>query len=335
MISANERLCDGFLETGKGEAQRARPARWLMSAMIRVVLCACVLLTTLPTLSNAQAGAAAGVESGKRGEEAFKKAIDRLKSPDAAVRAQSADEMGRRGYRMRKEISDILRPIMLTDTESSVRAAAGRALGRLGVREAVPDLVRALRDRSADVRVVAAAALWRLPDAAAVSALLERCSDSEPAVREWSALALGVIGDRHAAPQLVTMLTDKERAVRLAAVRGLGRIGDPEATKPLLGYLSSSSRDNEEKEEVVNSLASIKGPDKVNALVQLLNAAENDTDQQVRVIGALGQVGDALVIPRLRRQTGEDVPAAVRTAATDAIKAVQDRIKAKAAAGKP
>lgn len=335
MPEAMTRRCY-LIETSEGCGPRAKPARWLMSAMNRVLVCACVAaLATIPYAVKAQEAPAAE-QSGKRGEEAFKKAIERLKSPEAAVRAEAADEMGRRGYRMRKEISEVLRPLMLNDPESIVRAAAGRALGRLGVREAVPDLVRALRDKSADVRVVAAAALWRLPDAAAVSALLERCSDTEAAVREWSALALGVIGDRHAAPQLITMLSDSERSVRLAAVRGLGRIGAPEALKPLIGYLATGAHDDEEKEEVVNSLASIKGPDKVNALVQLLNGAEADQAQKIRIIVALGQVGDALVIPRLRRHTQDDEPAAVRSVALEAITAVQERIKStKQGEGKP
>ena len=116
-----------------------------MSAMKRVLVCACVtLLGMAPRAVNAQAQPPAAEQgAAKRGEEAFKRAIDRLKSPDATVRADAADEIGRRGYRMRKEISEVLRPIMLTDPESTVRAAAGRALGRLGVREAEPDLVRA------------------------------------------------------------------------------------------------------------------------------------------------------------------------------------------------
>ena len=59
-----------------------------------------------------------------------------------------------------------------------MRAAAGRALGRLGVREAVPDLIAALEDKSPDVRVVAAAALWRLPDPSAVDPLTRHLADS-------------------------------------------------------------------------------------------------------------------------------------------------------------
>lgn len=293
----------------------------------RVLVCACLMGavgTVPPALAQDTAAAAEKV----RGEEAFKKAMDRLKSNDAGERAQAADEMGRRGYRLRNEIASVLRPLLNGDPDSTVRAAAGRALGRLGVREAVPDLVRALRDTSSDVRVVAAAALWRLPDALAVTPLLERLRDNEAAVREWSALALGVIGDKRGTAEMIRLLGDPERSVRLAAVRSLGRIGEPEGLKPLLGYLSSGNRDEEEREEVVNSLASLRGPEKVNALGQLL-ASSRDDAQKIRLISALGQVGDALALPRLRKHTNDQESPAVRAAATEAIIALQERIKSK------
>jgi HEAT repeat protein len=293
----------------------------------RVLLCMC-LACLWPVASPVAAQESAAEKA--RGEEAFKKALDRLKSSDAAERATAADEMGRRGYRLRKEIADVLRPVLNSDPDSTVRAAAGRALGRLGAREAVPDLVRALRDTSSDVRVVAAAALWRLPDPSAVVSLLERLHDNEAAVREWSALALGVIGDRRGTPEMIRLLNDPERSVRLAAVRSLGRIGDVDGLKPLVGYLAGN-RDDEEKEEVVNSLASLKGPEKVAALLSLLASADRDEAQKVRLLSALGQVGDAPVIPRLRRHTNDNEPQSVRTAATDAIAAVQERTKGKPA----
>jgi len=309
-----------------------------MSWWQRGVLWACLggsPLVAIPVHSRVQAQEAPGDKA--KGEEAFKKALERLKSDQAAERAAAADEMGRRGYRLRNEIAEVLRPLLNSDPDSTVRAAAGRALGRLGVREAVPDLVKALRDTSSDVRVVAAAALWRLPDASAVQPLLDRLHDNESAVREWSALALGVIGDRRRTPEMIRLLGDPERSVRLAAVRSLGRIGDPEGLKPLLTYLSSGNRDEEEKEEVVNSLASLRGPEKVNALVQLLQSTTRDDAQKIRLLSALGQVGDALVLSRLRKHTNDEESPSVRAAATEAIIAVQERSKGKPAesAAKP
>jgi HEAT repeat protein len=250
------------------------------------------------------------------------------------VRAASANEMGRRGYRFRREIAELLRPLLRTDPEPVVRAAAGRALGRLGAREAVPDLVAALGDASADVRVVAAAALWRLPDPSATAPLLERVKDSDKTVREWAALALGVIGDKRAVSEMVRLLGDPERNVRLAAVRSLGRIGDPEGLEPIKKYVRAGKRDAEERDEVIAAIVSMKGDGRAPALLDLLET-ETDADQQVRLIAALGKIGGAQVLPALRKKaTGG--PAEVRDAANKAIAEVAGRSRSeKASSGEP
>jgi HEAT repeat protein len=215
--------------------------------------------------------------------------------------------------------------VLRSDPEPAVRAAAGRALGRLGEREALPDLIEALEDASPDVRVVAAAALWRLPDPAAVPALMRRTADAESAVREWSAQALGVIGDSRATPEVARLLSDPERAVRVAAVLSLGRIGDGAALEPLVGYLAAGGRDEEEKEEVVHAIVNVQSPRKVEALFTLLAASEQDPAQRLRLLAALGQVADLPAAARLKPYTLPASPAPVRKAAKQAIAAIEAR----------
>lgn len=307
-----------------------------MGSMKRALLWVCLSLTAVPfaTALEAQAddaGAAAVSESKSKGDEAFRKATDRLKAKDPNERAAAANEMGRRGYRFRREIAELLRPLLRNDPEPVVRAAAGRALGRLGVREAVPDLVAALSDTSADVRVVAAAALWRLPDPSATAPLLEHVKDQDKAVREWSALALGVIGDKRAVAEMVRLLGDPERSVRLAAVRSLGRIGDPDGLEPVTKYLKSGKRDAEERDEGIAAIVSMKG-ERVPALLSLLEGAESDADQQVRVIIALGKVGTSKELPVLRKKATGGGAAEVRDAANKAIAEIAGRLKSEKAA---
>lgn len=257
-------------------------------------------------------------------------AMQRLRQGSPEERASAADVLGRRAYRQRDAITPVLRELIRNDTDWRVRASAGRAIGRLGTRDAVPDLVRALRDPVVDVRVVAAAAIWRLPDPAAVPALVELLADADASARQWAALALGVIRDTRATQPLVRLLADPEKSVRLDVIRSLGRIRDPGALQPLEAYVRDDGHDLDERIEAVSSIALLQGPEKVDALVRLLEHPTRDV--RVRVIESLGQVGDALVIPALRRRRGSETGAA-RQAIDAAIREVETRAREGGASG--
>jgi HEAT repeat protein len=75
-----------------------------------------------------------------------------------------------------------------------VRVAAARALGRLGMGEAIPALVLALADAAWPVRAQAAQALGRLHATPAVDAVSDRVSDAVWWVRHHAAYALASMG---------------------------------------------------------------------------------------------------------------------------------------------
>lgn len=256
-----------------------------------------------------------------------------METGDTNARVAAADALGRRGSTRRADVVPILRQHLREDAEWRVRASSGRAIGRLAARDAVPDLVRALRDPVVDVRVVAAAALWRLPDPAAVQPLLELLRDQEPAARQWAALALGVIRDRRATRPLITLLRDPEQDVRLDALRSLGRLRDPDALRALEAFARNPEERMEERLEAVNSISTLDGPEKVNALVRLLTF--EDAQIRLRAVTGLGTVGDALVIPPLRQQRGRERDTAVRDAIDDAIEAIQGRASGASGGGTP
>lgn len=258
--------------------------------------------------------------------------IAQLDSEDPTERVTAVETLGRRGYKVRREIVPHLKRLLKEDPDWRVRASSGRAVGRLGTREAVPELVRGLRDPQVDVRVVCAAALWRLPDPAAVPALLELINDSDESARDWAVLALGVIRDQRATQPLIAMLNDPADNVRMDVIRSLGRIGDVNGLAALRAHANNQERPMDERLEALNSIGALRGPEKVNVLARFLP----DSDAQIRRRAAvvLGQVGDALVIPQIRRRIPQEKDGEVEAALKEALTAIQERVKAAAAADK-
>ncbi|MCB9626712.1 MAG: HEAT repeat domain-containing protein [Sandaracinaceae bacterium] len=274
--------------------------------------------------------ASADVHAQRRMDEAaYNQAVQGLSAAEPDARIAAVEAIAHGGWRFRRQAAPHLRRLIRHDPDWRVRASSGRAIGRLSLREAVPDLVRALRDTQVDVRIVAAAALWRLPDAAAVPALLDLLNDADPTARQWGALALGVTGDTRATAALLGLLDDTAPAVRLDALRSLARIADPAAQERLVAFIVDVNRAEDERLEAVNALASLRGPEKMNALIRLLDDA--NANIRLHVVNALGQVGDALVIPTLRRRRSAESVPAVRTAVDEAIAAIEERARERAA----
>ncbi len=259
---------------------------------------------------------------------AFAAAMADLSGPDSDSRMAAAELVGRRATSHRSDTVPVLRRLLRDDPEWGVRASAGRALGRLAARDSVPDLVRALRDPVVDVRVVAAAAIWRLPDPAAVPALIELLADADPSARQWATLALGVIRDTRAVPALAALLHDPEASLRVDVVRSLGRIRDPAALAPLEAFVRESGRGAEERAEAISAIAGLDAPERMDALARLLDHSDRLVRQHAAE--ALGQIGDALVLPSLRHRLASERTREVRTAIQAAIEAVEARAAATA-----
>ena len=124
------------------------------------------------------------------------------------------------------------------------RDSAAEVLGDMGLdaQEAVPALMRAVRDESDAVRSHAAEALGTTGQlsASAVPALITALQDAEESVRRNAVFALAQLGPhaRDAVRALQNVLFDKNRYVRGDAAHALHRIGTKEASDVLLHYLT-------------------------------------------------------------------------------------------------
>jgi HEAT repeat protein len=128
---------------------------------------------------------------------------------------------------------------MIADADKNVRVAAVEILGERKDTEAVPALLRCLKDEYWGVRCAAAAALGLIGERTSVPLLIEALNDPDPDMRVASAEALGLIGDVESIEPLVLAQLDPEARVRQAALRCVLRVDykwqrNPRAYRTLL-----------------------------------------------------------------------------------------------------
>ena len=98
---------------------------------------------------------------------------------------------------------------LLGDTTTArIRRQAALAIGRVGLPEGVPPLVKLLADPDPEVRQMAAFALGLIGDPSARDPLVGALRDPSPLVKGSAAEALGLIGDRSAADAVGQMAAE-------------------------------------------------------------------------------------------------------------------------------
>jgi HEAT repeat protein len=186
----------------------------------------------------------------------------------------------------------------LKDADPSVRARAADELGQVGPegKDAVPALTAALDDRDGFVRVRAAEALADVGgDAgAAATALGKALADKDAKVRRAAAVALWRMGPgaKAAVPALGKGLADEDARVRRDAAATLWRVGP--AAKAAVPALVEALKDadGEVRWGAAGALGVVGA--EAGAAVPALTAALKDKDPEVRHFAAraLVRVGD-------------------------------------------
>lgn len=185
------------------------------------------------------------------------------------------------------------------------RATAARLLGRLGVVDAVPKLVAAMRDPQEDARSVKAAAAQALGEIRAPEAIPLLLKELETR-DEWASPRLASVlvsfGDT-ALPQLIEVLDDEHPVnTRVWAAQVLGKISGAAAAGPLMARLND--RSEQVRMSAAEALGAIGDRRATNLLVQV---ALRDPVPPVRAEAAraLGQLGDATVVDTLVELLGD------------------------------
>ncbi len=222
--------------------------------------------------------------------------------------------------------ADILETSLQSRNEK-VRSGAAMALGRIGVPDSIPLLIRALEDPSPKVRRNVVRALGKFRSDEVINALVMALGDpdlevqeyassalanrgpdivpvligdlrsSDPLVRKNVISALRKTGDKRAVEPVIKMLEDPDDAVRMFAVSALMEFKDPRAIRPLIYILG-----NEEKIHWMVAFALMEMGNE--AVEELLMATGDAEFCYVRNLIILRMGDKALDVLHERAQTG-------------------------------
>jgi hypothetical protein len=182
------------------------------------------------------------------GRHAFSLSAEMLRSREMRRRRLGADVLGELGYQevprpFRRQSGPLLLAALRGQRNAAVLVSLVTALGRLGIRSAIPSLVGLARHRSPMVRRALAAELpgctWSTgeerPDRRVTRVLIELTRDPVGEVRGWACFSLaGTIAD---GPEIRAALWDRMRDrhydTRVDALRALAIRRDPRVHQPL------------------------------------------------------------------------------------------------------
>lgn len=204
------------------------------------------------------------------------------------------------------ELSGALSERLTDDPNPNVRAAAAKALGILGCREAVPLLVAALKDIEW-VRFSALEALSLLRDEEALDPILALLSDPSPATRRAAIETLGAIGSPRAGEALLDHVGKADRDDKVIALTSLLRIGVPLPgdgyPEDLLAIFLGGEEEWDDRLVALRGIVGIAREDALRAIFDMAGSLDETKPDEEGVLhsikGLLLGCGHPEILPRL------------------------------------
>ncbi|MFH1227323.1 MAG: HEAT repeat domain-containing protein [Planctomycetota bacterium] len=157
--------------------------------------------------------------------------IARLKSKNSSTVKYAADWLGKIGAR--EAIPELTK--LLKDKNKEVRSSAVWGLRQLGgAHEAIPDLIILLNDENGLIRAMVIDTLGFLKAKEAIPEIIKLLDDKIFTSRQAAAYAMGSLGVTKAIPKLVELLKDNFPDVRASAALALGALNAKEAIPEIM-----------------------------------------------------------------------------------------------------
>lgn len=315
----------------------------------------CAFTFLLPLFAGSLVyGSQASQATGSKTQPAAASAVDRLKSPDANVRAKAAREIGNA-----KDASAIpALATLLADPSAKVRHEVVFVLSQMREPSSLQALIKATRDADPGVRALAVQAIvgyytGKTPgsgftafvtnqvrrakvhfvgddtridpgvtvDSNGVQALIAAMKDvrSIKAARE-SAKGLGALVAGAAVPSLVESAHSRDERLALEALNALDKIEDRSAGPKLLDLLDSPDKEIKRKASV--TLGILRTDD---ALPKLQAIFQNDPDKinREKALEGLADLGKPVSVPLFTKALWND-DKALRTSAAEGLARASD-----------
>jgi HEAT repeat protein len=228
------------------------------------------------------------------------KVVDIMKR-EGGARSPGGDVLG--GLPEQKETGITALHPLLSDKDEGIRTAAAGAMGKVGSKSAVPDLIAQINGGTAQVRRVAIGAVAAIADPSGEEILIAALDnpDTDNEARVQAAMGLGALASDKAVDRLIRALSDFDLKVQAAAVAALIHAGGPAVPK-LITVLTSVPKNANDSDAALRirtaqALGGINSPATTGALIK--GVQNSDAGVRKACAMALGHEGNSTAVEPL------------------------------------
>lgn len=247
-----------------------------------------------------------------QGDDAVTVAMEKLASPDAAVRLTAVRDLAAMGPAA-EAAYEALETVATGDADPAIRLVAAEALKKIRPAPEIPEELRALihdlesQDTAVRTQAAMSLSLRGAKAQAAIPALTRAMKDEEKAVRRWAALALGKM-----APESKSALAE------------LGRVAESDADEQVRRNAKAAI---EKIHAAAGAAATGEGGDP--EVLRLMSALAGDQPMaRMRAAMDLGQMGARAkaALPALTEASRTDTDTYARQAEADALAKIEKAV---------